>query len=94
MDFRYKILRQDCFNDAMHSDDSVIQKLVSDTDILFFNIYRQKCKEDIMDEGTIQKLTALVDVCKEDYKQVSDYFCKTVSAIKGVMCPSSSGIVD
>lgn len=80
MKFRYKVLQQDSFNNTMQLDDSVIKKLISDTDVLFFSIYRQKYKGEIMDEGTIRKLTALVNVCKEDYKQVSDYFCTKLSA--------------
>ena len=46
--------------------------------MLFFKIARMKRKRISVDSDIADSLTGTVEICKEDFRRVADYFCRIV----------------
>lgn len=82
MKIRFDILENEIYK--VHakkiSDHEIrIHRLSHDTDNLFFNICKLKNKKIILSTEIEEKLTMLVNKCRQEFGKTSEYFCKVIS---------------
>lgn len=58
--------------------EQLVRKLSTDTSILYFKVCKFEMKEVISKTEISKQLAVLADVCKEDFKKVSDCFCDMI----------------
>lgn len=80
MNYRYRILERGIpvTDGGLTEGKKILWKLNQDTDILFFKIGRMKSKDIIVDSDIADSLTGMVEICKEDFRKIADYFCRIV----------------
>ena len=80
MNYRYRILEKEIpkTREGLTEGEKILRKLEQDTDMLFFKIARMKRKRIIVDSDIADSLTGTVEICKEDFRRVADYFCRIV----------------
>lgn len=78
MNYRYRILEREVLvtDKGLTEGEKILWKLNQDTDILFFKIGRMKSKEIIVDSDIADSLSGMVEICKEDFRKIADYFCR------------------
>lgn len=80
--FRYLVLKDEADRkqgSKLTEKDTIIKKLIYDTNELYLNISKFMLKNKLLSNNTLNEITALVKNCKMDFMASADFICNIIS---------------